>query len=196
MKKPRIVGLTGGIASGKSTAARIFQELGVPVLDADQISRQLSQSGGLAHAAILKRFGTADRAELRKLVFQDAKARADLEAILHPLIAEESARQAKEQAARLKGENPAVLYEAALLVETGRNRDFDGLIVVTAPLAVRVQRLVARDRISEDMAQRMIAAQTSDAERERAATQILLNDSDEAALRTRVTELIKQLKLA
>lgn len=190
----RLIGLTGGIASGKSTAARVFQEMGIAVLDADQISRELSQPGGAAHEAIVRKFGTADRAALRQLVFQDAQKRADLEAILHPLIAEKSADQAAALAAGSQEKDPIVLYEAALLVETARYRDLDGLIVVEAPAPVRVKRLVARDRISEDMALRMIQSQTSDETRRAAATFILNNDGDETRLRDAVRSLLEKLR--
>ena len=107
--RKRVWGLTGGIASGKSTVARIFEELGVPVIDADEIARGLSQPGGAAHAAVLSRFGTADREKLHGIVFSDPKARGDLEAILHPLIREESARRLSALS-----NHALVLYEAVL----------------------------------------------------------------------------------
>lgn len=199
----RLIGLTGGIASGKSLAARIFSETGVPVIDADQISRKLSEKGGPAFDAIAKRFGTTDRAELRKLVFSDPKARKDLEGILHPLILSESMKAAKDSAEmriltggkRSDGLPPAVLYEAALLVETGRYKDLDGLIVVDSPIAERLKRLMARDRISESMAQSMIASQANDFDRIKAADFVLRNAGTEAELRKQISEAIAQLKL-
>ena len=185
-------GLTGGIASGKSQAARMFAEAGVPVVDADKISRELSTPGGAAYDAILKRFGTADRAELRSRIFQDALAKRDLEAILHPLIQAESMRQIQSIAENWPGPAPGlrVLYEAALLVETGRYRNFSGLIVIEAERELRKKRLIARDRMDEITAERIIAAQTSDEERRRAASVVIENNGTLDDLRARVIHFI------
>jgi dephospho-CoA kinase len=186
-------GLTGGIASGKSTVARIFQEAGVPVLDADQITRNLSAPGGPAHQAILKRFGTADRKLLREKVFSDAQARKDLEAILHPLIQTESLKQAASLA-KSSGRS-FVLYEASLLVETGRYHDLAGLIVVEAPRELRMKRLIERDGMEPEMAQRVLDSQISDAERRKAATHVILNPGSLDELRKQVQSLIPQLSV-
>jgi dephospho-CoA kinase len=130
-------GLTGGIAAGKSTVAALFAARGVPVLDADESTRALSAPGGAAYAAIVARFGTADRARLRSLVFSsDAGAKRDLEAILHPAIAEESAR--------FFAKNPRCIYEASLLIETGRYAELGGLIVLSATPETRLSRLLER----------------------------------------------------
>ena len=175
----RVWGLTGGIASGKSTAARLFADEGFQVLDADAISRKLSLPGGAAFNEILNRFGTADRDELRQIVFADPSARRDLEAVLHPKIREESARQIQESAKNHQGDAPCyILYEATLLAETGRYRDFDGLIVVSAPLEMRRERLLARDSIkgiSPETAERILASQLPDSEREAVATYVIHN---------------------
>lgn len=181
--RARVWGLTGGVAAGKSTLAKLFAEAGVHVIDADAISRSLSAPGGAAHAAILSRFGTADRGELRKKVFADPAARKDLEAILHPMIRDESSRQVRDLVAREPGNSLVpVLYEAALLVEAGRSREFEGLIVVEAPRAARIERLVARDGISPALAEQMIDAQISDQERRKAATVVIVNSSDPESL--------------
>ncbi len=190
-------GLTGGIASGKTTVARFFEAEDVTVIDADQISRDLSSPGGAAHAAILKRFGTDDRRKLREIVFRDLAARKDLEAILHPLIAAESRRRMEEAARRSKGPKASdgrtpVIYEAALLVETGRYRDFEGLIVVEAARDLRMQRLVNRDRVEEALAQQMINAQISDAERRKVASQVWENAGDLDELRARVRAFVAE----
>lgn len=180
-------GLTGGIASGKSQAARFFSEEGIPVIDADQISRELGQPGGAAHAAILQRFGTDDRAKLRAIVFADAQARKDLEAILHPLIVAESVRRMERLAAQHSGPGqPRILYEAALLVETGRYKQLSGLLVVDAPLALRRQRLIERDVVAPELADRILAAQASDAERLAAATAVIPNAGTLEDLRSAV----------
>jgi dephospho-CoA kinase len=190
----KVIGLTGGIASGKSTAAAIFDELGIPVIDADEIARELRAPGGRARPAIQARFGTAEPARLRELVFGDATARRDLEAILHPLIVEESGKRLAEAA--LKRKSPVVLYEAALLVETGRHSQLDGLIVVTSPRQERVRRLVARDGATPEMAERILDAQLEDDARVRLATHVIENNGSPDALRARVAEIAEELKRA
>ena len=184
----KVWGLTGGIAAGKSTAARFFAESGIPVIDADAIARELTEANGLGHEAVLKRFGTVDRAELRKLVFADPKAREDLEAILHPLIRSESWR--KMQALGVK----VVIYEAALLVEAKRHTEMDGLIVVDAPRETRLARLKQRDGISDELAEQILKAQLPDQERNKSATFILKNDSTPDALKNAVLKLVPLIK--
>ncbi|MEO7163499.1 MAG: nucleoside triphosphate pyrophosphohydrolase, partial [Bdellovibrionia bacterium] len=93
MGKTSVWGLTGGAASGKSTAGQIFAQLGIPVIDADQIAKELTKEGAPAHQAIFKRFGTNDRTKLREIIFSDPKAKQDLEVIMHPLIQAESTKQ-------------------------------------------------------------------------------------------------------
>ncbi|MBI4924680.1 MAG: dephospho-CoA kinase, partial [Bdellovibrio sp.] len=156
-------GLTGGVACGKSTVAKIFEENKIPVIDADHIAHELVLPGGLGYEAIIQRFGTSDRAWLRKTVFNDQKAKEDLEAILHPLIQTESLRIMRE----LQKTNPQspIIYEAALLVEKKKADEFEGLIVVEAPRELRKKRLIKRDQLSEDMAEKIFASQTSDEER-------------------------------
>lgn len=184
----RLWGLTGGIASGKSTAGRFFTEFGLPIIDADQIARELSSEGGKAYPLIVRRFGTADRPKLREIVFRDPAARRDLEGILHPLIATESF----DRASRLSV--PDAVYEATLLIEAGRVQSFPGLIVIEAPLDARIARLVARDRISEDLARSIVASQTTDEERRRHATWVVRNDASEITLRAKVAEVADAIK--
>ena len=188
----KMVGLTGGIASGKSTVARIFAELGIPVLDADQIARKLREPGGAAHPLIVKRFGTAEPAQLREIIFRDPAAKADLEKLLHPLIL-----QASETAAHAAlSENPNapfLIYEAALLVETGRSNNLAALIVVDSAPELRKNRLIARDGILAELAEKMILGQISDDLRRQAATFLISNDGIPDGLRSQVTELIKKL---
>lgn len=179
-----IWGLTGGIASGKSLAARFFIEAKIPVIDADQISRELSAPGGGAHPALLERFGTTDRNKLRELVFSDTNARRDLEAILHPLIKAETLKRAQALP------EDQVIYEAALLVETGGYKTLSGLIVVEAPRELRKQRLITRDHISGDQAEQIIASQASDSERSQAATVIFDNSANTEHLRKQVLDFI------
>ena len=135
----------------------------------------------------MKRFGTADRAELRKLVFNQPQAKSDLEQILHPLIREESLRRIKSYGPRL------VIYEAALLVETGRYRDFKGLIVIDSPREERKRRVMSRDGGSEALSEKILNSQTSDQSRIEAATHVIDNSGSVAALRQKILELIPLL---
>lgn len=194
----RVWGLTGGIAAGKSTVARLFEETGVPVLDADAVARELSREGGAAHDPIVRRFGTADPAKLRSIVFSDPKSKADLESILHPLILEESERRIRELAAKqLEGGAPApvlIVYEAALLVETGRYRDFDGLIVVTAPEDVRVGRIMTTRGLDEATARNILRSQMPESEKRKAADVIIENAGSLEQLRAGFAAVLSRLR--
>lgn len=183
----KIWGLTGGVASGKSTAAKFFKQAGIPVVDADAIARELSQKKGAAYPAILKRFGTADRKKLRKLVFSNEAARKDLEAILHPLIQAESKKRISALSA------PHVIYEAALLVEKERYKDLAGLIVIDAPRELRKKRLIERNKISASMAEQILDSQISDEARRAAATAVIQNSGTLEELREKITYLIVKL---
>jgi dephospho-CoA kinase len=185
----RVWGLTGGIASGKSQAARIFAEEGVPVIDADRIARELGSPGGTAYDEIVRRFGTGDRARLREIVFGDADARRDLESILHPRIVAESERRAAEHARQGARH---VLYEAALLVETGRYRELDGLLVIDAPAELRRARLIARDGVAPELADLILGAQATDAQRLAAATHVIPNAGTLEELRAAIRAWITQ----
>lgn len=179
-------GLTGGIASGKSTVAEFFAELGVPILDADQISRALSAPEGAARQEIVKRFGTADRTRLRKIVFADHAARKDLEAILHPHIRRESEAEMRRLVAN--GAR-AVIYEATLLVETGRYKDFAGLIVVESPRDMRKARLLGRSGFSDEMAEKILNSQLSDEKRRAVANIVIENSGSLDELREKVRQI-------
>ncbi|MBI2712390.1 MAG: nucleoside triphosphate pyrophosphohydrolase [Bdellovibrio sp.] len=192
LEKLRVVGLTGGIASGKSEVAALFVELGVPVLNADLLAKTISESNPAAKKAIESRFGTTDRKKLREVIFSDPKAKEDLEKILHPLVHEESLKIFQKLASNGQ---PLVIYEAAILVETGRHRTLDGLIVVDAPEKTRLERLVKRDGISKELGKRMISSQLHDEERNKQATFIIKNNSDLSRLKKQVKEFISQTQL-
>lgn len=160
----RVIGLTGGIASGKSTAAKILVELGARVVDADQIARDVVAPGQPALAEIVARFGseyllpdgTLDRKRLGAHVFADSDERRKLNAITHPRIAAET--QARLSQLREAGE-PLAVYEAALLVENGAQAGLDGLIVVACAEPTQRARLMARDGLSAEEADARMAAQ-------------------------------------
>jgi dephospho-CoA kinase len=189
-----LVGLTGGIATGKSTVARILAAMGVPVIDADQVARAVVASGEPALARIVDTFGpgvlaadgTLDRAALRKRIVRDPEARRRLEAITHPAIRARIAERARE----LEKEGHAfVVVEAALLVETGSYRDYPVLVVVTASPETQVRRLMARDGVSPREARDTLQAQLPVADKEAVATHVIRNDGDLDALEARVREV-------
>jgi dephospho-CoA kinase len=187
----KVLGLTGGVASGKTTVGRIFAGQGIPVIDADGIAMRLRDRAGPVRDAVTRKFGTTDPRKLRELIFSQPEAKKNLENILHPAIASESAKEFATCAA--KG-NKVVVYEASLLFETGRHKDLDGLILVTSPESARKERLVSRDRISEGLAQKMIEVQSAlDEEKKKAATHIIENSGTMAELTEKVKSVISKL---
>jgi dephospho-CoA kinase len=193
-RAPLIVALTGGIAAGKSTVAAAFAARGVPVLDADEAARAVVAPGSPGLEAVIAAFGegilapdgTLDRAALRQRVFSDEVARRRLEAILHPLI-ERHLREAL--AAVLQSAPPYVLVVIPLLAEVGAYPWIDRVLVVDVPEAVQRARLIARDGVSAELAERMIAAQAGRAARLALADERIDNSGPAEALAQRVAEL-------
>jgi dephospho-CoA kinase len=189
------IGLTGGIGSGKSTAAARFAELGAVVIDADQLAREVVEVGTPGLARVIERFGaellrpdgSLDRPALGQLVFGDAAALADLNAIVHPLVAE---RSAERMAAA--GPDAVVVYDVPLLAENDLAGGFDAVVVVEAPLALRLERLAARG-LDEATARARIAQQASDEQRRAVATVVLDNSGSRAALERQVEAAWRQL---
>jgi dephospho-CoA kinase len=188
----QIWGLTGGIASGKSTVARLFSELGVPVLDADLISREILDEKGEAYETVLRRFGTTDRAHLKKMIFSDSKAKTDLEGILHPFIYKKS----EEKIRSLALHQPILIYEASLLIETEKDRHqteilkkLEGIIVVEAPRDIRLKRLLSREKISLELANQIIDSQLPENQRRASADFIIENSGSLEYLKKRVQDL-------
>jgi dephospho-CoA kinase len=189
------IGLTGGIGSGKSTAAARFTELGATVIDADQLARQVLAPGTPGLAAVLDRFGAEladadgvlDRARLAGLVFADPAALADLNAIVHPLVAIRTA-----ELTEAAGPDAVVVYDVPLLVENGLAGGFQAVVVVEAPLPARLARLAERG-MAEAEARSRIAAQASDAQRRALATAVLDNSGSVAELRAQVDDLLATL---
>lgn len=173
-----LFGLTGGIACGKSTVAGRFRDAGITVIDADQVARQAVAPGTSGLAEIIKHFGTdvlrpdgtLDRAKLAHVVFGDDDKRKTLNRILHPRIAGRTLQTAQELSAR--GE-PFACYEAALLVENGAADMFRPLVVVVAPEAAQVARIIQRDRLNEADARARIAAQMPVAEKAAVADYVI-----------------------
>ncbi|MFZ9303991.1 MAG: dephospho-CoA kinase [Steroidobacteraceae bacterium] len=185
------VGLTGGIASGKTRVAEFFAARGVPVIDSDQIAREIVAPGAPALAAIRERFGEGvmaadgnlDRRALRAIVFADPAARRDLEAITHPAI---RARMAELNA---QARGPYVINAIPLLTEGGGRRDLDRVLVVDCPEDLQIARVMARDQVDEAGARAVLAAQASRAARLAIADDVIVNDGDLGALEARVASL-------
>lgn len=189
-----IYGLTGGIAAGKSTVARLFEALGARVVDADQLAREVVLPGSEGLAEITQTFGedvlasdgSLDRKKLGALVFGDDEKRRALEQITHPRIAQLSMQRMAEIA---NSDAPYGLYEAALLVEKGTYKMMAGLIVVASSDAAQLARVMARDSLDEASARARIAAQMPQSQKVAVAQWVIWNDSDLDALRARVAEV-------
>jgi dephospho-CoA kinase len=192
--------LTGGIASGKSTVARMFVELGAPVVDADLIAREVVAPGQPALADIVRAFGAGvldaagelDRKKLGAIVFADDAKRRALNAITHPRIA--AVTQSRLAELRARGE-PVALYEAALLVENNIHHGLDGLIVVSTDEARQRERLAARDALDAAAVGARLAAQAPLAEKLAAATWVIDNSGSLDDTRRQVNALWQTLTL-
>ena len=189
-----LVGLTGNIASGKSTAAHLFSERGATIIDADVLARRAVETGTPAHKKIVERWGTAvlqtdgslDRAALRRRVFTDPDALDDLNNIVHPEVARLRDRLVNE--ARERGDR-IVICDIPLLFERNLMTEFDRIVLIDAPRPLRLERLVKDRNLKETEAVDMIAAQMP-AELKRAGSDFCVdNDSTITALERKVTEV-------
>jgi dephospho-CoA kinase len=185
------IGLTGGIASGKSTVARRFAELGVAVIDADAAARTVVAPGTPGLAEVAKRFGPGvltgtgelDRRALRDLIFGDSGSRRDLESILHPLIRAEMDRSAQQ------APGPYIVMAIPLLVEGGSRGRVDRVLVVDVDEDLQLRRVMARDGCTLEQARSILAAQASRPARLAAADDVLQNDGTVTDLRQAVDRL-------
>ena len=190
-KNPLRIGLTGGIASGKSTVADLFAELGVPVIDTDVIARNVVAPGQPALEEIANRFGPQvmdadgrlDRAAMRKRIFTDDKARRELEAILHPRIGAETRRQSESAG------GPYQLIVVPLLTSSALRDFVDRILVVDCEEERQIERLLARDAETEEQARRILATQSSRAERLAIADDVINNNNSIDSLRGQVADL-------
>ena len=195
-KPPLRIGLTGGIASGKSTVADMFAELGVPVIDTDVIAREVVQPGEPAIEEIRERFGVAvinadghlNRAAMRKTIFEDDAARLDLEAILHPRIGEQVRRQADAAG------GPYQLIVVPLLVGSTLREYVDRILVVDCDEKTQIQRLLKRDSESIEQAQKILDSQASRQERLAIADDVIRNDQSLDHTRTQVADLDQRFR--
>jgi dephospho-CoA kinase len=189
--KPWILGLTGGIGSGKSAVAQHFIDQGVHLVDADQAARWVVEPGTPALAKIVEHFGEGvlqpdgqlDRAALRSLIFQNPEQRRWLETLLHPLIGQEITRYLT------RAESPYAILVSPLLVESGQHRLTQRVLVIDAPEQLQVQRAMQRDQTSAEQVQAILKAQTSREQRLQHADDVLLNNRDLAWLKSEVERL-------
>lgn len=196
---PRVVGLTGGIASGKSTVSSMFRDLGVLVIDADVVARDVVRPGSDALRDIEDEFGPSvilpsgelDRDALGKIIFSDPSARTKLNGFTHPRIAMEMLRQAAEAGAE---GHPFVIYDAALIVENGLHHALGGLIVVAAAPEVQLARIQDRDGLSAEDAQKRIDAQLPLSKKIEVADWVIHNDGTLDETRAQVLDVFHQLR--
>ena len=185
------IGLTGGIGSGKSAVTRLFRELDVPVLDADEVAREVVAPGEPALQRIRERFGPAilqsdgslDRQQLRALIFDDPDARLALESLLHPAIR----RRMRSRLAELQA--AYAICAIPLLVETGQANDFDRVLVIDCPEEVQIQRVTARDQVDREQVRAILAAQADRATRLAVADDVIDNAGPVEALPPQVERL-------
>jgi dephospho-CoA kinase len=194
------VGLTGGIASGKSTVSRMFEQLGCKVIDSDRITRQLFEPGNPVNAAVAEAFGpqvvapdgSIDRKVLGELVFESAALRERLNSIVHPAI---KARQSEFLANVATEDSHAVaIVEAALIVEVGTYKNYDKVIVVTCPPKIQRQRLRERSGLTPEQIETRIASQMPMEEKVKVADFVIDNSGDIAWTRQQVEEVYRQLR--
>ncbi|MBE9515723.1 MAG: dephospho-CoA kinase [Proteobacteria bacterium] len=195
-----IVGLTGGIGSGKTAVADLFKQAGVQIIDADEIGRHLSQKGQAGYEAIIKEFGAGmiadggelNREKLRDTVFKDNNKRKRLESLLHPLIRDEIAGKLKQ----LKTE-PYCIIVVPLLIETDYHTLVDRILVVDTTERNQIERVIQRDNLSHDKVKKIMRAQLSRTKRLQQADDVIENNSDISHLKDAVGVLHKHyLELA
>ncbi|HZW90706.1 MAG TPA: dephospho-CoA kinase [Myxococcaceae bacterium] len=194
----RVVGLTGGIASGKSTVSAMFRELGAEVIDADEVARDVVEPGTAGLLELARRFpgvvdasGRLDRAALGRRVFADPAERRALEGILHPRIREEVARRMEALA---RAGVTVVLYDAALLIENGLHRGMDGVVLVSVNESVQRSRLAARDGLEEAAITARLAAQLPLADKRASATWVVDNGGTLDETRAQVRRIWDEIR--
>jgi dephospho-CoA kinase len=193
----RRIALTGGIATGKSYVATRIREAGVPIVDADVLAREVVAPGTAGLAAVRKRFGpdsvrrdgTMDRVRIAQIVFKDKRARLDLEAIIHPAVQ----KAVDEFFATLPKRTPFAVADIPLLFETGRENQFNAVVVVACPRDVQLQRLMERNKLSKEDAERRLGAQWPIDKKVDKATHVIRTDGTFEETDRQVAELIRKL---
>lgn len=185
------IGLTGGIGSGKTTVANLFGHYGIPVLDADEIARQIVEPGHPAYDPVVTQFGetiltenkSIDRAKLRNMVFNDPTKRKQLEAIIHPLVRQEISRRLSQLNA------PYCIVVVPLLIESGLNNMIDRILVIDAPEPLQIERVMQRNDLPADEVKKIIQTQIPRDKRIAYADDVIVNDSDIVHLQDKVKSL-------
>ena len=193
----RRIGLTGGIATGKSYVASKIKDAGVPMVDADVLSREVVAPGTPGLAAVRRRFGpdavrrdgTMDRVRIAQIVFKDKRARLDLEAIIHPAVQ----KAIDEFFATLPKRTPFAVADIPLLFETGRDNQFNAVVVVACPRELQLQRLMERNKLSKEDAERRLNSQLPIDQKVKKATYVIRTDGSFEDTDKQVAELIKKL---
>lgn len=187
-----VVALTGGLATGKSVVGRIFEEMGCHWLQADQFGHEALAEGGAAHEEVLRRFGTADRAELGRIVFGDEARLAELNAIVHPAV--EQLRQ--REVARITAAEPEaiILCEAAIYFETGAWRRFDKVILVACGRELQIERAMARNGWTREQVEARLGHQWTDEEKRKLADFVIDTSKSMEQTRAQCVEVYNQLK--
>ncbi len=189
----KVIGLTGGIACGKTLATKRFQAKEIPVIDTDQVARQLLTHSKEIQKQVKMAFGTCERAELRKRIFNDSNQRKKLETILHPEIH----RVVKDRLEDLRKTSPSTdlaVVVVPLLFEAGWESHFDSILSIICGATEQITRLVARDEISNELAQKMVSAQLSNSEKAKRSDFSLTNDGDIPSFEKAVDHLIQELQ--
>ena len=193
----RRIALTGGIATGKSYVAAKIKEAGVPIVDADVLSREVVAPGTPGLAAVRRRFGpdavrrdgTMDRVRIAQIVFKDKRARLDLEAIVHPAVQ----KAIDEFFATLPKRTPFAVADITLLFETGRDNQFNAVVVVACPRELQLRRLMERNKLSKDDAERRLNAQLPIDQKVKKATHVIRTEGTFEDTDRQVADLIKTL---
>jgi dephospho-CoA kinase len=193
----RKIALTGGIATGKTYVATRLREAGVPLVDADAVSREVVTPGSPALAAIRKRFGpdavrrdgTMDRIRVGQIVFKDKRARLDLEAIIHPAVV----KAINDFFATLPKRTPFAVADIPLVFETNRDKEFDAIIVVACPREMQLQRMMERNKLSKEDAERRLAAQLPIDQKVKKATYVIDNAGTFEQTDAQIAALIEKL---
>ena len=194
----RKIALTGGIATGKSYVANKLREAGVPLVDADVLSREVVQPGTPGLAAVRRRFGpdavrrdgTMDRVRVAQIVFKDKRARLDLEAIIHPAVQ----KAINEFFDALPKRTPFAVADIPLLFETSREKQFDAIIVVACPREMQLQRVMERNKLSKEDAERRLAAQLPIEKKVEKATYVIKTDGTFDQTDAQIAALIEKVR--
>ena len=193
-----IYGLTGGIGVGKTTVANLFKEFGIPVVLADSVGREVVEKGSQGLSEIVDAFGDSildcngdlDRKALASAVFTDPANRRQLEEIIHPLVLERSRFHFNRL---IQSGNPIVIYESALLFETNRHHEMEGVILINSTQKNRISRVQARDGSAEEEVKQRIQAQMDEIEKLKLADYLIENNTDLTSLKAKVESLITLL---